>query len=72
MHKLTIMDGSGHSTLEYDPTVEAERTRIAAEFDRLVAEGHLLYKVEERENTHIREFDPTAKEIIATPNWVGG
>jgi hypothetical protein len=80
--KLTILNQRGDATLEWDRTDELSVERVRVEFDRLVkgerwtayAYPQVQAGVAPAEATPevIREFDPTAREIVVRPQLVGG
>ena len=75
MAMLRVLSSRGDDGLEYDPAVDDERLRRArAEFAARVREGYLAF-VPDRSGTgatHIRRFDPRAREIILQPPLAGG
>jgi hypothetical protein len=69
---MHIQDQTGDTEVrwnEADPATVAEATRI---FDELLNKQHLAYKTEGAKAEHIRQFDPTASEIIIAVPLVGG
>ena len=71
MHKMMILDRTGHTTVEWIPTDEAAIKAATEAFNAAIQNG-LAYKVEGKTREMIREFDATATEIIITPQLVGG
>ena len=71
---LHIMDRTGDTRIEWDPSNKTEVKIARAAFDEAKKKKMLTYKVDSRGNRGelIREFDPTAERIIATPQTVGG
>lgn len=71
---MHVLDDSGDTRIEWDPndTVSTEIARKA--FKDLKKKGHLIYKLGRsgREGELLREFDPSAERIVASPQTVGG
>ena len=67
--KLSVLDRTGHSEFSTDELTVEE---INQKFDELVSLGYLTYKVENGEGIFIRDFEPTAKHIIAHARMVCG
>lgn len=73
-HTLRVLNRKGDVATVWRPEVVAETMIAKAEFDRLVAEGHLMFETPAPGKTpeQVREFNPNAFEIVATPRFVGG
>ncbi len=74
MAKLTILDQSGHTELDFKPDNKASVQAAMDRFNDLVKNhGHWAYKVEkDGSKTSIKAFDETAEETIIHPQMVGG
>lgn len=74
MHTLNIMDGSGHMTKTWNPTVEETIAEAKRAFEQFRELGYLAATVhpETKMKTLIRDFDAEAKEITMMPPVVGG
>lgn len=71
MPKLRVMDHTGDSVLEW--TKDKDEQEVRLEFDRLVAEGHLAYRINSPGDAEvIRSFDPGAEEIVLHRAIAGG
>ena len=68
------MDRTGDTRIEWDPANKDEVKIAKKAFEAAKAKKMLTYKVDARGNRGelIREFDPTPRRIIATPQTVGG
>jgi hypothetical protein len=70
---LKALDETGDTELTWDPNRPDEVAAARAMWDRLVGEKkYLAYRVEGKERTKIRSFDPQAPKIVLTPQLVGG
>lgn len=74
MAKHLIMDHTGHSTVEFDPSKTVDLREAMERFERLTKSGHAAavknpgdagYKL-------TRTFDPTAEETLFVPQMQGG
>lgn len=74
MGKLTILDHTGHSTIEWDPTIERSVEEVRAEFDRLMSYNGFAYAPTGAPGRyrHVTSFEPDAEEIIVRGRLVGG
>lgn len=73
MGELRVMDPSGDMSVTWNPRVQAEVDVARETFDRMRNKGHLAYRKEGAgRGTMLREFDPSASEIIITPPLQGG
>lgn len=71
MAKLRKLDKHGDSVLEWTPGLDDAKAK--EEFDRLVSEGHLAYRIDKPgKGTSLRDFDPRAEEVVFTRPLVGG
>lgn len=71
---MDITDGSGHTTVEWDPAVPAEVDNARAVFERMTGEHkHLAYQVDDRgERTQLHYFDADARRIVMVGPTQGG
>lgn len=67
---LSTLDG--HKTLEYDVKDERSVADAEAEFVKIMERSGLAYKVTEKGNEQIREFDPSAETIVIHEQLQGG
>lgn len=68
-------DRSGDTRHMWDKGNDVEVKAARKLFDELKKKGHLIYAAVGKEGTKgelMREFDPTAERIIATPQLQGG
>lgn len=80
LHRMEMMDSSGHTTVTWDPTDQAGIADARREFNRLVREGYQAFRMEaqgdnvvvENKGERITEFDPEAGRILMVPQRVGG
>lgn len=71
MPKLRRMDSSGDSVLEW--TREKDEVEVAREFNRLVEQGALAYRVDSPgKGSKLTKFDPQAEEIVFHGPIAGG
>ena len=70
---LRILDQNGDTALEWDVADDLSVEEVREKFDELVSAGHLAYRIDSPTSGEvIRNFDPTAEEIIVTAPLVGG
>lgn len=71
---LKVLDHTGDSRLEWNPRNRDEVDAARAHFDTMKAKGYLAYRVDENNEAGevIKQFDPNAREIIMSPQMVGG
>jgi hypothetical protein len=71
--RLRIMDRSGDAAFSWGVGNVAEETVAREAFDRYRGKGYLAYRVEgDGRGEVMREFDPTAGEVVMSPQLVGG
>jgi hypothetical protein len=71
---LHVMDSTGDTRIEWDPS-DPVSVKVAREaFETAKKKKHLIYRLDSRgqRGALMREFDPRAERIIATPQTVGG
>lgn len=72
-NKLSIMDHTGHSTVEFDKANVVSLQKAMRRFDELMAKGHTAaVRTGPGELKQVRAFDPNAEETVLTPPLVGG
>ncbi len=67
---------SGHSTLEYDPTIESEVASASGTFEQLTGEGRVPFMMKDAQGGDVRErtetFDPNAQDWLFLSPIAGG
>jgi hypothetical protein len=70
---MRILSREGDTAVEWDVKDDLSVAEVRAKFDALVAGGHLAYRIDSPAGGEvIRNFDPTAEEIIIHAPLVGG
>ena len=73
VHKLSIMNRTGHSVVTWDTEAEAAIAEAERVFQEHRAKGYSAFKQEAGEMVGpIQDFDREADEILLVPNIVGG
>lgn len=74
MPVMNILDRTGDARIEWNPNVPEEVSMARKAFDEAKKKKYLTYKVDANGNQGelIREFDPRAERIVASPQTVGG
>ena len=74
MSVMNVLDRTGDTRIEWNPAVPAEVSMAKKAFDEAKKKQYLTYKLDANGNQGelIREFDPRAERIVATPQTVGG
>lgn len=74
MSVMNVLDRTGDTRIEWDPAVREEVSIAKKAFEAAKKKGYLTYKLDSHGNQGelIREFDPRAERIVATPQTVGG
>jgi hypothetical protein len=75
MAVIRVLSVEGDESFEYEADVEDERLeRARSLFDAKTRKGYLAFvpHAAERSGTHLRRFDPSAREIILQPPMAGG
>lgn len=72
--KFLVMDHTGHTTLEFDPSNTVDLDAAMKRFEALTKSGHAaaVRKPGERDYTVIKSFDPAAEETLFAPPMQGG
>ena len=73
-HKMYTLSREGDTVLEFDPTVESETKEAERHFEMMTrGRGMAAFAGTPAETpTHIRRFDPSAKETVFVPQIQGG
>lgn len=72
-HELIVLDSSGHTSIQFDPTLELEVARARRAFGHLKFSGYLAYTVDGAgSGAVVKEFDPAAATTILAPQMIGG
>jgi hypothetical protein len=71
---LNVMDRTGDSRIEWNPNVPAEVEMARAAFNAAKDKKYLTYRLDGDGNRGevLREFDPGAARIVASPQPQGG
>ena len=73
MPKLLVMDHTGHSVQAFDPKDVVSLQEAERRFAELTGKGFTAAKITgDGKNPIIRQFDPTAEEILMIPRLRGG
>ena len=76
-HVMNVMDTTGHSVTRWDADDPVGVAAAKALFDSMTAQGYNAFRVtydgkKEKQGERLREFDPTAEEIMLVPQLKGG
>lgn len=73
-HEMHVMDPTGHTTVGWDPEVEAEVESARATFTRMTGRGYQAFHVSEGggKSERMTEFDPDAEKMLLIPQLRGG
>ena len=74
MAKHLVLDATGHTTTEFDPSNTVDLGEALARWTALTSTGHTaaVRKTGETDYTLTRSFDPTADETLFVPQLRGG
>ncbi len=73
MHALIVMDNTGDSRHQFDPTNNLDVLEAHRRFRELSKAGYIAAKRTGSGTSElIREFDPTVKKTVLFPRLVGG
>jgi hypothetical protein len=73
MPKLLVMDHTGHSEEAFDPNDILSLQEAERRFAELTARGFTAAKITgDGKNPIVRQFDPTAEQIVMIPRLQGG
>ena len=71
--ELRQMDRTGDTRIKWNRNNDGEVAAARAHFDALKNKGYIAYKADgETKGEVIKEFDPSAREIIMAPPTRGG
>lgn len=73
LRKLTKRDGDT-VVAEWDPAVETEVEKARDAFNELAGGGFMIFNATDvmKPEGPVRTFDPTVKEYVISPRFVGG
>lgn len=73
-HELVVLDHTGDSRISWDPRNAEETEAARKHYKRLKDRGFLAYRVDPDggQGEVLREFDPTARRIMMSPQMAGG
>lgn len=71
---MAVMDDTGDSRIQWDPSNAAEVAKAEQRFKDLKAKGFMAYRVNKAgdKGVVLDKFDPTAERIILHSQMVGG
>ena len=71
---MHMMDSTGDTRIEWDPSVPAEVEMARKQFIAAKDKKYLIYKTaaDGSRGELLRTFDPRAERIVCTPQTVGG
>ena len=71
---MAVMDDTGDSRIQWDPTNQAEVAKAETKFNELKAKGFMSYRVNKKgdKGVVLDKFDPAAERIILHSQMVGG
>jgi hypothetical protein len=72
MHRLKILDHTGHSVLTWDPEVADQVDTTRERFERLMRQNFVAFDLSHSPGELIHEFRSEASEIVVTPQFAGG
>lgn len=73
-NSMSIMDPTGHTSIEWDADDKDEIEAARVHFDALKKKKYLAFKVDKHgdQGEQIDRFDPRLEHIIMSPPLVGG
>lgn len=78
MHTMNFLDHSGHVRVEWNEDNAAEVGIARETFERMTGQGYAAFRIRrtetggEKQGAAMTTFDPSAEEILLTPQLVGG
>jgi len=77
MARHIIMDSSGHSVIDFDPSNTTDIAKAKRRFEKLIAKGFLPAERKSGGKHHVpnrseRVFNPDAEETLFIPSLRGG
>ena len=71
--KLIVLNESGDTVHDWDSEDPISLDIVRGVFSEKLSQGHLAYRMEGRgSGVVVKEFDPSAEEIVLAPPMVGG
>lgn len=75
-HRYAVLNGSGHTTLEFAPDIPAEVDQARREFEEIMRGGqwHIVALAHGAagEDVKLTSFDPLARDVVMFQQLVGG
>ena len=72
MHKMKILDTSGHTEISWNPDEVEELRAVRERFDDLMRRSFVAFDLSVSPGERIHEFRPHATEIVISPRFAGG
>jgi hypothetical protein len=72
MHRLKILDHTGHTELTWDPETADQVDTVRERFEALMRQNFVAFDLSSSPGEAIREFREQATEIVVTPQFAGG
>ena len=74
MPSMSVMDSTGHSKIDWDPSDPESVSDAEQMFDDLTEKGYAAFRIkyEASQGEQIKDFDPDAHELIMVPPLAGG
>ena len=71
---MQVLDQTGHTSVTWDAANQDEVAAARETFNTMTGKGYTAFRVDRRGNqsTQIREFDPSAEEMVLVPQLKGG
>lgn len=77
-HVMNYLDRSGHVRVSWNEDDPGEVRTARETFDRMTGQGYTAFRIRrteagmEKQGATLTAFDPSAEEILLTPQLVGG
>lgn len=71
-HELKYHDTTGHTTMTFDPTSEADVEEVRRKFADLIKSGYMATTRTPDGLAHVADFDPEAAETVMVAPIAGG
>ncbi|MBV8151789.1 MAG: hypothetical protein JOY59_09540 [Candidatus Eremiobacteraeota bacterium] len=72
MHRLKILDTTGHTEISWKPDDVEELRSVQERFDELMKRSFVAFDLSTSPGERIHEFRPHATEIVVAPRFAGG
>ena len=72
LHKMKILDTTGHSEVTWRPEQADELHAVRERFDDLMRRSFVAFDLSASPGERIHEFRPHATEIVIAPRFAGG